>query len=301
MHQLFREVKFQPPDGKCLSPAGERTCTGREWALPVGVAQLFVLRAACARCTSGFQRWYSGVTVDGAASPPRPSGEYNLLLGIQKRLQPELVVTHQETVSVFEGHPFIVEVGVSLNSKNQKKPGDGRGARHCAAHPAFELHVLRFIWICMLGDGGSFGYRAHPETDSTAAPCRYRGDSVCQPDPDAVRAGALKRHAISLPTTLPSALVCCNSRLCSPAFCQLTTRLQRHRLPLPQGSDVTTRVSKKIPWARCATALPLCLLRVHCLPSLRQGHLADHPRYKINKKTDKIGVVTSIVRCARCF
>eukprot|EP01051_Picozoa_sp_SAG22_P014685 SAG22_NODE_1818_length_3514_cov_10.657980_6_plen_119_part_01 len=69
------------------------------------------------------------------------------------RLKPELVVTHQETVSVFEGHPFIVEVGrhkalpfcrastvllskavpfcavqqqqvgVSLNSANQKKPG----------------------------------------------------------------------------------------------------------------------------------------------------------------------------------
>jgi DNA topoisomerase VI subunit B len=41
------------------------------------------------------------------------------------RRQPgvELVVTYQEDVKVFEGHPFIVEDGVCLGSKRVKKPG----------------------------------------------------------------------------------------------------------------------------------------------------------------------------------
>jgi DNA topoisomerase-6 subunit B len=69
--QLFREAKFETPDGKCLSPAGE----------------------------------------------------YNLMLGIQKQMAPEFVVTHQEKVEVFEGHPFIVEVGVCLGSGKMVKPG----------------------------------------------------------------------------------------------------------------------------------------------------------------------------------
>jgi DNA topoisomerase-6 subunit B len=46
--QLFREAKFEAPDGKCLSPAGE----------------------------------------------------YNLLLGIQKQMSPDFVVTHQEKAEV---------------------------------------------------------------------------------------------------------------------------------------------------------------------------------------------------------
>ena len=69
--QFFREAKFEKPDGKCLSPAGE----------------------------------------------------YNLMLGIQKQMSPEFVVTHQEKAEVFEGHPFIVEVGVCIGGKISNKPG----------------------------------------------------------------------------------------------------------------------------------------------------------------------------------
>jgi DNA topoisomerase-6 subunit B len=52
-----------------------------------------------------------------------PAGEYNLMLGIQKQMAPEFVATHQEKVEVFEGHPFIVEVGVCIGSSRVKKPG----------------------------------------------------------------------------------------------------------------------------------------------------------------------------------
>ncbi|KAL0240819.1 hypothetical protein GEMRC1_006055 [Eukaryota sp. GEM-RC1] len=40
-----------------------------------------------------------------------PAGEYNLRLGIMKEINPTFVATYQHTVSVFEGHPFIVEAG----------------------------------------------------------------------------------------------------------------------------------------------------------------------------------------------
>ncbi|KAK4534499.1 hypothetical protein CDCA_CDCA02G0524 [Cyanidium caldarium] len=49
-----------------------------------------------------------------------PAGEYNLRLGIMKELQPDMVATFAEPVGVFEGHPFIVEVGVSLGGVNVK-------------------------------------------------------------------------------------------------------------------------------------------------------------------------------------
>ena len=52
-----------------------------------------------------------------------PAGEYNLMLGIQKQMDPEFVATHQEKVGVFEGHAFIVEVGVCIGSSKIKKPG----------------------------------------------------------------------------------------------------------------------------------------------------------------------------------
>lgn len=60
--QLFRTMTIPPPDGECLSPAGE----------------------------------------------------YNLFLGIMKELRPELVATFACAPAVFEGHPFIVEAGVSI-------------------------------------------------------------------------------------------------------------------------------------------------------------------------------------------
>ncbi|KAL0223949.1 hypothetical protein P9112_003339 [Eukaryota sp. TZLM1-RC] len=47
-----------------------------------------------------------------------PAGEYNLRLGIMKELNPQFVATYQHAVSVFEGHPFIVEAGVSIGGQN---------------------------------------------------------------------------------------------------------------------------------------------------------------------------------------
>ena len=62
--------------------------------------------------------------------PPRgdclsPAGEYNLRLGIMKELRPDLVATTCSPVSVYEGHPFVVEVGVALG---------GRGADGLTVH-----------------------------------------------------------------------------------------------------------------------------------------------------------------------
>ncbi|KAG0600568.1 hypothetical protein M758_11G044100 [Ceratodon purpureus] len=51
-----------------------------------------------------------------------PAGEYNLRLGIMKELSPDLVATYEGSAQVFEGHPFIVEAGVSLGGKDVK-PG----------------------------------------------------------------------------------------------------------------------------------------------------------------------------------
>ncbi|KAL4576878.1 hypothetical protein LXL04_012978 [Taraxacum kok-saghyz] len=50
-----------------------------------------------------------------------PAGEYNLRLGIVKELQPEMVATFTASAQVFEGHPFIVEAGVSLGGKDVKQ------------------------------------------------------------------------------------------------------------------------------------------------------------------------------------
>ncbi|KAK8936531.1 DNA topoisomerase 6 subunit B [Platanthera zijinensis] len=50
-----------------------------------------------------------------------PAGEYNLRLGIIKELQPEMVATYAGSPQVFEGHPLIVEAGVSLGGKDVKQ------------------------------------------------------------------------------------------------------------------------------------------------------------------------------------
>ncbi|XP_044945822.1 DNA topoisomerase 6 subunit B [Hordeum vulgare subsp. vulgare] len=50
-----------------------------------------------------------------------PAGEYNLRLGIIKELHPDLVATHASSPQVFEGHPFIVEAGVSIGGKDVKQ------------------------------------------------------------------------------------------------------------------------------------------------------------------------------------
>ena len=50
-----------------------------------------------------------------------PLGEYNLNLGIQKVLEPDIVATARDKPSAYEGHPFIVEAGVSLGGKDVKE------------------------------------------------------------------------------------------------------------------------------------------------------------------------------------
>lgn len=50
-----------------------------------------------------------------------PAGEYNLRLGIIKELHPDMVATHSGSPQVFEGHPFIVEAGVSVGGKDVKQ------------------------------------------------------------------------------------------------------------------------------------------------------------------------------------
>ncbi|KAF6158724.1 hypothetical protein GIB67_040238 [Kingdonia uniflora] len=49
-----------------------------------------------------------------------PAGEYNLRLGIIKELHPDMVATYSGSPQVFEGHPFIVEAGISLGGKDVK-------------------------------------------------------------------------------------------------------------------------------------------------------------------------------------
>ncbi|KNC53140.1 DNA topoisomerase 6 subunit B [Thecamonas trahens ATCC 50062] len=51
-----------------------------------------------------------------------PAGQYNLFLGIKKEIKPTLVATYQERAHVYEGHPFIVEVGVSIGGESME-PG----------------------------------------------------------------------------------------------------------------------------------------------------------------------------------
>ncbi|KAJ8574062.1 hypothetical protein K7X08_010573 [Anisodus acutangulus] len=50
-----------------------------------------------------------------------PAGEYNLRLGIIKELHPDMVATFSGSAQVFEGHPFMVEAGVSVGGKDVKQ------------------------------------------------------------------------------------------------------------------------------------------------------------------------------------
>jgi DNA topoisomerase VI subunit B len=56
---------------------------------------------------------------DGACLSPL--GEYNLNLGIQKVLEPDYVATTRDKVSVYEGHPFLIEAAVSLGGLKAKE------------------------------------------------------------------------------------------------------------------------------------------------------------------------------------
>ncbi|CAM8964552.1 unnamed protein product [Rhodiola kirilowii] len=57
----------------------------------------------------------------GKSYAERLIGEYNLRLGIIKELHPDLVATYSGSAQVFEGHPFIVETGVSVGGKDVKQ------------------------------------------------------------------------------------------------------------------------------------------------------------------------------------
>jgi DNA topoisomerase VI subunit B len=48
-----------------------------------------------------------------------PLGEYNLALGIQKVLEPDLIATARDKPGAYEGHPFLVEAAVSLGGKQE--------------------------------------------------------------------------------------------------------------------------------------------------------------------------------------
>lgn len=50
-----------------------------------------------------------------------PLGEYNLRLGIQKVLEPDLIATARDKPGAYEGHPFVVEAAVSLGGKDVKE------------------------------------------------------------------------------------------------------------------------------------------------------------------------------------
>ena len=50
-----------------------------------------------------------------------PLGEYNLNLGIQKVVEPDIIATARDKPGAHEGHPFIVEAAVSLGGKDAKE------------------------------------------------------------------------------------------------------------------------------------------------------------------------------------
>ncbi|KAK6164231.1 hypothetical protein DH2020_001095 [Rehmannia glutinosa] len=64
-----------------------------------------------------------------------PAGEYNLRLGIIKELHPDMVATYSGSAQVFEGHPFIVEAGLSLGGRDVKQFSIN-------AQPKYEFRIL---------------------------------------------------------------------------------------------------------------------------------------------------------------
>jgi len=50
-----------------------------------------------------------------------PLGEYNLNLGIQKVVEPDIIATARDKPGAYDGHPFIVEAAISLGGKNAKE------------------------------------------------------------------------------------------------------------------------------------------------------------------------------------
>ncbi|KAL7530252.1 hypothetical protein ACHAXR_003388, partial [Thalassiosira sp. AJA248-18] len=50
-----------------------------------------------------------------------PLGEYNLNLGIQKVVEPDIIATARDKPGAYDGHPFIVEAAVCLGGKDAKE------------------------------------------------------------------------------------------------------------------------------------------------------------------------------------
>ena len=50
-----------------------------------------------------------------------PLGEYNLNLGIQKVIEPDIIATARDKPGAYDGHSFIVEAAVSLGGKDAKE------------------------------------------------------------------------------------------------------------------------------------------------------------------------------------
>jgi DNA topoisomerase VI B subunit len=181
LFELLRQAHFPPPNGDCLSPAGE----------------------------------------------------YNLRLGIVKELGPELVATHSEPVGVLDGHPFIVEVGVSVGG-SKVKPG---------------INVFRFAnRIPLLFEGGNdvvtktanklipwSSYKMNPITDrigvfcsivSTRCPFKGTGKEYIGADAEPIQKSV--RHAI---------MQCCQ---------QLRTKLVKKSI-LQERQERKKRLAKYVP------------------------------------------------------
>ena len=111
-----------------------------------------------------------------------PAGEYNLRLGIMKELKPDMVATWQDQYvglpirsqsvacwlpedvlltrqclnrpQVFEGHPFIVEAGVSLGGKTAQPVC----TNVCAAGAPCGVCMCVRVCVCVVVGGGEGVY-----------------------------------------------------------------------------------------------------------------------------------------------
>ena len=138
VHQLtalLRVAKFKAPSADCLSPAGEYNLrlgimkarslhwvpvvpTDRRCALGVGGT---VVRGLSGKGWCAAAAWIGiGLTVVVMAGSVVVARRCNRGACVQE-VSPDFVATHSESPSVVDGHPFIVEAGVSLGGKRAKE------------------------------------------------------------------------------------------------------------------------------------------------------------------------------------
>ena len=109
---LLKAAKFKAPSSDCLSPAGEynlrlgimkvRTTAIRQPLELIDVALL-----CPTRCHSLLHARIDRRTATRTLQP--------------QEISPDFVATHSETPAVVDGHPFIVEAGVSLGGRRAKE------------------------------------------------------------------------------------------------------------------------------------------------------------------------------------